>query len=104
MQIADHAFGAVYLFAIELEDDAQPPGGGMLRPQLRTSSVESRKVVSAMAGYCPLMPKFSSPSDRPVSGWNNPAQRKAFPFFGQDAPHVGMAFELGAEHVKNFAF
>src|SRR5947207_13836941 len=79
---------------------------GCCGPMLRTSSVESRKVDSGIL-------RSLAASDTQVLLHPSVvlfqyavvlAQRETFPFLGQkDAPHIGVAGELDAEHVVRLA-
>src|SRR5436190_12609408 len=79
---------------------------GCCGPILRTNSVESRNVVSGMNLLAALdVQILPYPAlvllDQAVFF----AQREAFPLFGEKNPaHVGVTFELNAEHVKDLAF
>src|SRR5215471_1356630 len=75
---------------------------GCCGPMLRTNSVQSKEVASGMGSRAAfdiqilLHPALVLLEDRVIF-----AQRVALPLLGQqDAPHVGMARELNAEHVE----
>src|SRR5689334_8963150 len=79
---------------------------GCCGPMLRTSSVESKKVDSAIAlvaaldAQVLLYPAVILLQDRIVF-----AQGIAFPLLGQqDAPHIGMPREFDPKHIEHFAF
>src|SRR5208283_5308586 len=79
---------------------------GCCGPMLRTSSVESKKVVSGMASLAAfdsqvlLHPAVVLLEDSVVL-----TQRVSLPLFRQqDAPHIRMAGERDSEHIEDFAF
>src|SRR5438034_1096296 len=77
---------------------------GCCGPILRTNSVESKNVVSGMA----LLAAFDVQVllHPPVVLLDEAvflSQRMAFPLLREkDAAHIGVAFELDAEHVEDF--
>src|SRR5882762_7195752 len=79
---------------------------GCCGPILRTNSVESRNVVSGMALLAALdVQILPDPALVLLNQAVLFAQREAFPLLGkQDSAHVGVAFELDAEHVEDLAF
>src|SRR2546428_259471 len=76
---------------------------GCCGPILRTNSVESRNVVSGMDLLAAFdVQVFPHPSIVLLDQTILFAQWVALPLFGQkDAAHVGMAFELDAEHIEH---
>src|SRR5580658_8991107 len=79
---------------------------GCCGPILRTNSVESKNVASGIP--CSLaafdLQVFPHPGLVLLNYRIVLSQRVSLPLFGEeDAPHVGMAGELDAEHVENFA-
>src|SRR5436190_20073289 len=79
---------------------------GCCGPILRTNSVESRNVVSGMALLAALdVQILPYPALVLLNQAVLFAQREALPLLGkQDTAHVGVAFELDAEHVEDLAF
>src|ERR1017187_3300685 len=79
---------------------------GCCGPMLRTNSVESRKVESGILGLLAAFnPQvFLDPALVLLKNGVVLAQRIALPFLGhQDAPQIGVAGELDAEHVEYLA-
>src|SRR6476659_3500055 len=78
---------------------------GCCGPILRTNSVESKNVVSGMGSLAAFdVQILPDPAlvllDQAVLF----SQRETLPLFGEkDAAHVGVALELDAEHVEDFA-
>ena len=114
VQVADDAFGAEHLFAVQLQDHAQHAvRGRVLRPHVENKfvGVENRRfqaagnacrahgLLSALDPQVFLHPGVVLLQDVVVL-----AQREALPLVRQqDALQVGMAGELDAEHVVDFA-
>src|SRR5881275_2080673 len=79
---------------------------GCCGPILRTSSVESRNVASAILGL--LLAAFDTqifphPAIVLLQDGIVLAQRMPFPLVGhEDTPHIGVSFERYAEHVEDF--
>src|SRR5271157_795683 len=79
---------------------------GCCGPMLRTSSVESRKVVSGILASLAAFNAqvFPHPALVLLNNGVVLAQRIALPFLGhQDAPQVRVAGELDAEHIECLA-